>query len=281
MAARGAYCGFIAGSNLPFWLSIWCYVLYLLCGSSHYELSSTDQHFPVTSTTSIRSWTVPKVGYVYQIAILDMAYTSQNYFLQKYARKRFVKRRISYTTKSSASFNPAIVILTRSGVNIVNPGPEQQPSHLAEQQPSHIHRLPKHENWMAHFSCRSIMTHMDELRLTFLDIYPLLIGITETWLDNSIADSEIEIPGFSVQRLDRKSSRRGGGVAVYLAGDVKYGRRNDLEEDDFEALWIQVRLQNINYLIGCVYRAPSDSLRCLIILTMCCDTQQRINWKLS
>jgi hypothetical protein len=47
-------------------------------------------------------------------------------FVQAYKLKRFLKRRIEYNTKSSATFNPTIVMLTRSGVNLVNSGPEQQ-----------------------------------------------------------------------------------------------------------------------------------------------------------
>ena len=142
------------------------------------ESSWTDQHLSVTSTMSIRSWTIRKVRDVNQIAILDTAYILRNYSIQKYIRKRFMKRRISYSTKSSASFNPAIVVLTRSGINIVNPGPEQRQYQqntrvftMAKQvtnvQTSHTHRLPQHGNWLAHFNCRSIMTHIDELRLTF------------------------------------------------------------------------------------------------------------------
>ena len=52
------------------------------------------------------------------------------------------------------------------------------------------------------------MAHIDELRPTFQDLYPLFIGITETWLDSSISDAEVEIPGFSVQCFDRKNNRR-------------------------------------------------------------------------
>ena len=103
------------------------------------------------------------------------------------------------------------------------------------------------------------MAHIDELRLTFQDLYPLFIGISDTWLDSCISDAEIEIPGFSVQRFDRKNNRRGGGVALYLSSRIKYTRREDLEED-FEVIWIQVQLKSSKYLIGCVYRAPDESL---------------------
>ena len=77
-------------------------------------------------------------------------------FVQAYKLKQFLKRRIEYNAKSSAMFNPAIVMLTRSGVNLVNPGPEQL--------------------LLAHFNCRSLMAHIDEVRLTFQNINPYLLA---------------------------------------------------------------------------------------------------------
>ena len=83
------------------------------------------------------------------------------------------------------------------------------------------------------------MAHIDELRLTFQDIRPVFIGITETWLDNSISDSKIDLPGYSVHRLDRRNNCMGGGVALYILDGAKHTVRRDLE-DDFEVIWIQI-----------------------------------------
>lgn len=65
------------------------------------------------------------------------------------------------------------------------------------------------------------MAHIVELRLTFQDIRPLFISIIETWLDNSISDSEIDLLGYSVHCLDQ-NNRRGGGVALYILDGVKH-----------------------------------------------------------
>ena len=174
-------------------------------------------------------------------------------------RKRFLSRRIYYSSASSASFNPSIIMLMRSGINLVNPGPKQYCQITAgpnAKTSTNNRRLPtdhtKSEPWLAHFNCRSIMAHIDELRLTFQDIRPLFIGITETWLDSSISDSEIDLLGYSVHRLDRRNDRRGGGVALYILDNVKHTVRRDLE-DNFEVIWIQMQLKKVNYLIGCVF----------------------------
>ena len=78
-------------------------------------------------------------------------------------------------------------------------------------------------------------------------------------MDDSVADSEVAISNYSVHSLDRRNNRRGGGVALYLLDGLKYTRRKDLEEES-ETIWIQVQLCNTKFLIGCVYRAPDESL---------------------
>lgn len=65
-------------------------------------------------------------------------------------------------------------------------------------------------------NCRSIISHIDELRLIFKENLPYFIAVSETWLDASIVDSEISIPGYTVQRHDRGQNHRGGGVALFV-----------------------------------------------------------------
>ena len=71
------------------------------------------------------------------------------------------------------------------------------------------------------------MAQIDELRLRFQDMRPLFIGITETSLDNSISDYEIDLPGYSVYRVDRRNNCREGGVALYILDGAKYTVRSN------------------------------------------------------
>ena len=75
---------------------------------------------------------------------------------------------------------------------------------------------------LVHLNAGGLLQHIDELRLIFSIVFPPIIAITETWLDNSIKDSEMAIPNYSLERLDRKENHRGGGVALYLLEDLKY-----------------------------------------------------------
>ena len=53
-----------------------------------------------------------------------------------------------------------------------------------------------------------------------------VLCLTETWLYDSIQDSEIQIAGFNIFRKDHGS--QGGSVALYVRHDIKTTVRNDL-----------------------------------------------------
>ena len=74
---------------------------------------------------------------------------------------------------------------------------------------------------LVHLNARDLLQHIDELRLIFSKVFPPIIAITETWLDNSVKDSEMTIPNYSVERLDKKENRCRG-VALYLLEGLKY-----------------------------------------------------------
>jgi hypothetical protein len=47
------------------------------------------------------------------------------------------------------------------------------------------------------------------------------IAISETWLDSSVINSEIQIEGYSILRNDR--DRHGGGVCTYIINSSLFG----------------------------------------------------------
>ena len=59
-----------------------------------------------------------------------------------------------------------------------------------------------------------------------------VICVSETWLDSTVTDTEIEIPNYAVVRKDR--NRQGGGVCVFIRSNInfmihEYGDQGDLE----------------------------------------------------
>ena len=65
---------------------------------------------------------------------------------------------------------------------------------------------------MLYYNARSTVNKIDELTATSHLYTP---DIVETWLDKGIANCEVDIPNFTLTRLDR--NRHGGGIALYVA----------------------------------------------------------------
>lgn len=49
----------------------------------------------------------------------------------------------------------------------------------------------------------------------------MLVGITETWLNQDIGDSEISLPGYDLFRHDRPVNREVGGVMLYVKNQLR------------------------------------------------------------
>lgn len=86
----------------------------------------------------------------------------------------------------------------------------------------------------------------------------LVLGISESWLDDTITDAAIALPGHDVHRRDR--NRRGGGVLVYVSHHVCCKRQMDLESDEIEAIWLEIKVRKHPILVCNVYRPPSSAL---------------------
>ena len=105
----------------------------------------------------------------------------------------------------------------------------------------------------------SLRRKIDDLERVLHEEEIDIICVTETWLDDSINDGEIEIPGYCVHRRDRLG-RRGGGVCIYATNDIPVNPRSDLESNNVEAVWIEVQGKE-SVLVGCLYRPPHETLQ--------------------
>ena len=115
--------------------------------------------------------------------------------------------------------------------------------------------LPRKGLNIMHLNIRSLRNKTTELSLLAQRAKANVIAITETWLDSSITDSEVMIPGYNIVRKDR--STLGGGVCLYVKDTLAYNTRTDLSDDQFEAIWINLLSKKTKpILIGCVYRPP-------------------------
>ena len=110
---------------------------------------------------------------------------------------------------------------------------------------------------LLHLNINSILPKIDELREIAKVSKATIIGISESKLDESILDDEIDIPGYKVFRADR--NRNGGGVACYIKSDVARNVRKDFS-NDIENLFLDIFLPNSKpILVGIIYRPPDQS----------------------
>ena len=69
------------------------------------------------------------------------------------------------------------------------------------------------------------------------------------------------IPGYSFVSRPRKAGK-GGGVGVYISDDITWDRRQDLEVDEIESIWIEIwpsRQHCKGILIDTIYWPPDTS----------------------
>lgn len=74
-----------------------------------------------------------------------------------------------------------------------------------------------------------------------------VIAVSETWIENSVTDSEISIKGHHNLRKDR--NRSGCDVCVYIRSYIAFARRTDTENDNLESLWLELILPKPNLLL--------------------------------
>ncbi|XP_053398328.1 uncharacterized protein LOC128556711 [Mercenaria mercenaria] len=111
-----------------------------------------------------------------------------------------------------------------------------------------------------HLNIHYLYPKFDELKIllhnhTYFDI----IGLCETFLNDSFCDSEFQISGYQMFRKDRKTN--GGGIIVFVNQNFKCVRRFDLESDKTEAIWLEVQKNKQKpFVFGYIYRPPSSNV---------------------
>ena len=103
------------------------------------------------------------------------------------------------------------LLILLSGDISLNPGP------------THQHKLQCLNDWnifksrglhFIHLNISSLLPKIEELRIIAKSTNAAIIGISESKLDESVLELEIEIDDYKILRCDR--NRHGGGVACYI-----------------------------------------------------------------
>ena len=112
-----------------------------------------------------------------------------------------------------------------------------------------------------HYNVDSILAvgRIDELTLVCQTLNIDCLVISESHLDLTIPQNLLAIPGFHEPvRHDREvSGRLGGGCLVYVSNKHTFEQKTDLQANDFEHIWVDIRIDNILYTVNVWYRPPN------------------------
>jgi hypothetical protein len=81
-------------------------------------------------------------------------------------------------------------------------------------------------------------TKIEDIRLLAQNSRAACIGISETWLDKTVSDSEINIQNYNIIRRD--GDRHGGGVCLFIHSELAFNTRSDLLHENLEAIWAEI-----------------------------------------
>lgn len=110
-----------------------------------------------------------------------------------------------------------------------------------------------------HINARSLLNKIAELQLIANKSKAAIISVTETWLDDSITNTEVNILGYTILRKDR--NRCGGGVCMYVREDIAYtSLQLDSVNNTDEMLCVELLLPKTKpIIVGTCYRPPQQS----------------------
>ena len=100
---------------------------------------------------------------------------------------------------------------------------------------------------------------MEKLRMYAKEEKLYFLGIAETWLHDTVENSEICIEGYSYRR-DRAEikSGRGGGVALYVRDTLSSFACLELNKYHTESVWCKLMLQHKDEIVfGECYKRPN------------------------
>ena len=119
---------------------------------------------------------------------------------------------------------------------------------------------------IAHLNIRSLKSreHFILLKESVVSNSFDVFTISETWLDSSVNNESIHIPGYTLHRQGRGPHKPGGGLCVYIKKNYKVSSMENVSsvsDNNFQQLWLKVQSRCYKSFVICtVYRPPSTPL---------------------
>ena len=108
-----------------------------------------------------------------------------------------------------------------------------------------------------HLNVNSLLSKIDELRDITNYIKPEILGITESKLDSSITNAEVNINGYSINRNDK--NRNGESAACYIRNDLCFNIKN-IFSNSIEHVFFKILIPKVKPIaIGIFYLPPNEN----------------------
>ena len=150
-----------------------------------------------------------------------------------------------------------VLCILLAGDIATNPGPTLPNAQFGNLSPSHLQvpvdERPKNEFGpaIALANMMSLAPKIDELRCFVENTNPDLISLTETWLNDSISEHHLNIPGYNLLLKNRTSGVHGG-VGLYIKNSIKFNALTDIYHPQLEVLWTYIKPTRLPRGIPCV-----------------------------
>lgn len=129
-----------------------------------------------------------------------------------------------------------------------------------------------------HLNIRSLRNsaHLIQLKKLAYETKIEVITVSETWLNTTVTNLEVNIEGYKLYRQDRLH-KRGGGVCAYIRNDIKVCVLKDISSvtaDHFHQFWLKLQCKKLRSVVICVsYRPPECPTSCFETTLMPSYTQ--------
>lgn len=117
---------------------------------------------------------------------------------------------------------------------------------------------------IVYLNAQSFTAHKDEIIAEIISEQPCVLALSETRATIDMEEIELNVPGYSLVRCDAPS-RYTGGILIFVRSDVIYENEVTYSENgNYWCTFIHVKINNICWTVGCLYRSPSGSLACFL-----------------
>ena len=109
---------------------------------------------------------------------------------------------------------------------------------------------------VVHYNIQSLANkvHQLQVELSHFDVRAL----SETWLNPSISDDDIMFQNFQKPFQKDRIHNNYGGIIIYAKENIACKRRQDLENNQIESIWVELTLESKSILLGLFYRPPNS-----------------------